>query len=193
MDNNNLYNEKELILRISEGDEQAFEVLFERWWDKIYSTAFIFSKSAALSQDIAQEVFLQIWRKRATLADIENPSAYLTVIARNMIFRKLSRINLETSYKNYVSSKGVISTPQADQEVLSKELQNALEEGINLMPLQQQRAFRLSRQQGLTHEEIAQQMGISRLTVKDYIVKAIAFLRKHLQHYGLPVILFLLG
>jgi RNA polymerase sigma-70 factor (family 1) len=164
----------------------AFQMLFDQWWDKVYSTAMIFSKSEELSRDTAQEVFLHFWKERSKMTSVENPQAYLAVMARNMIFRKLSRLKLETAYQTYVS--GVLSSSQnntpTDQPAKFKELQQAIEEGVRLLPPQQQRAFRLSREQGLSHEEIALEMNVSRQSVKDYIVRAIAFLRKHLQRYG---------
>lgn len=155
----------------------------------------IFSKSEEFSRDVAQEMFLYLWKERAKMVHIDNPRAYLLVSARNLIFRKLSRLKLETAYQNYLSgiAAAVPSQQATEQPATLKDLQRAVEEGIRQLPPKQQQAFRLSREQGLSHEEIAREMGISRQTVKDYIVRSIAFLRKHLHEYGHLVLLFLFG
>jgi RNA polymerase sigma-70 factor (ECF subfamily) len=68
-----------------------------------------------------------------------------------------------------------------------------VESGISRLPPQQQKAFRLSREKGLSHEEISLHMGVSRGAVKDYIVRSITFLRKYLREHALLLIALLSG
>jgi RNA polymerase sigma-70 factor (ECF subfamily) len=79
---------------------------------------------------------------------------------------------------------------EAEQEsaLALKNLQESLQEGISRLSPQQQRAFRLSREQGLTHDDISKLMGVSKKTVKDYIVRSLAFLRPILDRYELLLI-----
>lgn len=179
-----LHNEKELLLRISGGDEKAFELLFRSYWNKIYSVALIISKSAEFAEDAAQEVLMQIWKDREKLTDIDNLGAYMNVCARNLTYRKLTRISAEEAYKTYIARKvnQIIDTGESSVEF--KELSRILHEGIRRLPAQQQKAFILSRVDGLSHEEIAANMQLSRNSVKDYIVKAIAFLRKYMRQHA---------
>jgi RNA polymerase sigma-70 factor (ECF subfamily) len=74
----------------------------------------------------------------------------------------------------------------------ASQLQVTIQQGIAQLPPQQQRAFRLSREQGLNHDQIGQLIGVSKKTVKDYIVRSLAFLRQHLaQHIKLLLLFFL--
>ncbi|PSL24030.1 RNA polymerase sigma factor [Chitinophaga ginsengisoli] len=186
------YTDHALLLRMAAGEEEAFNQLFNSYWDKVYSTALVLTKSNQIAEDIAQEVFLRMWQNRHKTDIIDNLEGFLFITARNLIYNKLSRLKLETAYTNYLQHHFAPPEPDTDTQTEFRQLQSILEEGMRQLPPQQQKAFRLSRENGLNHEEISRQMGVSRATVKDYIVRAIAFLRKYLQEHalGLLVVLF---
>jgi RNA polymerase sigma-70 factor (ECF subfamily) len=101
---------------------------------------------------------------------------------------------VEEAYANYLRQKSSTETsdmPEQEEYLRYKELQSTIQEGISQLPPQQQRAFKLSREEGLSHDQISQLMGVSKKTVKDYIVRSIAFLRPYLKHYsGLLILIF---
>lgn len=170
------------------GSESAFCILFDSYWNKVYGTALLLTKSQAMAQDIAQEVFLQLWKNRERATDVEKLDGFLFISARNLVFKKMSRLKLEDAYQQY------LSTATKDDESSPaelKELQSIVQAGIGKLPPQQQKAFRLSRELGLSHEEISLQMGVSRAAVKDYIVRSIAFLRKYLREHAISILLLL--
>lgn len=167
---------------LSQGDHAAFQALFDQWWDTVYSTAFIYSKSVEISQDIAQEAFLYVWKERDKMIGVNNFRTYMISVARNMIFRRLSRIKLEEAYKRYLEGRVNPYRHSTQEHVDSRETYERIQLAVNLLPPRQQQAYRLSREQGLSHDEIAAQMGVNKLVVKDYIVRALAFLRQYLQN-----------
>lgn len=178
------YINQSLLHKLAAGDINAFNQLFKVLWDKVYSAALVLTKSSELAEDISQEVFLRLWQNRSNATSIENLEAFLFITARNLIYTRLSRIKLEAAYSTYLRHQVV--KPESDTEMKTDllQLRTIIDTGIRQLPPQQQKAFRLSREKGLSHEEISQQMGVSRATVKDYIVKAIAFLRKYLQEHA---------
>lgn len=179
------YNLPELIRRISQNDEAAFQELFYLYWNKIYSVAFILSKSVLFAEDVAQETLLWVWKERGKLPQIDNFSGYLHIVARNAVYRKLKQIQTEEAYKNYMAGRVVFNDTNSSEDLLhAKKMQNLLQEAINNLPAQQQMAFRLSREQGLSHAEIAVAMNLSQNSIKDYIVKATSSLRKQLKKYA---------
>ncbi len=185
------YSDEYLLRMLSSGERLAFTLLFERYWDKVYSTSLILSKSAELAQDIAQEVFLKLWQNHPEAASIQNLESFLFVASRNLIYNKMSRLKLEDAYRSYVKYRLTGATAEPAFPAGARELLEVLEAGVRQLPPQQQKAFRLSREQGLSHEEIAVQLGVTKASVKDYIVRAIAFLRKYLQeHAAIFVLLF---
>lgn len=187
------YTDHTLLLRMAAGEEEAFNLLFNKYWDKVYSTVLVLTKSNLLAEDIAQEVFLRMWQNRHKTDIIDNLEGFLFITARNLIYNKLSRLKLEQAYTNYLKYQLPLSESDTETETEFRQLKTILEEGMRQLPPQQQKAFRLSRENGLSHEEISLRMGVSRGTVKDYIVKAIAFLRKYLHDHALEVFLLILS
>ncbi|WP_153795799.1 RNA polymerase sigma factor [Foetidibacter luteolus] len=179
-----LDNEKDLLERIAAGDQQAYQVIFNHYWDQVYSTAFTFTKSAELSKDIAQDIFVKIWLKKKALAGISRFESYLYTTARNLIIDRLRKEVYVEENKQYLKTYFEESQRQSHQQFEFKELQLVIEQAISRLPPQQQTAFRLSRFQGLRHEEIAQYMGISKQSVKSYIVRAIVQLRQVIQQHS---------
>lgn len=180
-----------LLHEMAAGSEDAFCRLFDHYWNKVYSSALVLTKSPQMAQDIAQEVFLQLWQHREKAADIQKLDGFLFVSARNLIFKKMSRLKLEDAYQHYLSYQARAASEETPVPAEFKELQTIVEAGISQLPPQQQKAFRLSRERGLSHEEISHQMGVSRAAVKDYIVRSLAFLRKYLREHALVVITLL--
>lgn len=170
------------------GSEAAFCELFDCYWNKVYASALVLTKSPQLAQDISQEVFLQLWQYREKAKDIKSLDGFLFISARNLVFKKMSRMKLEDAYQHYLSSRLVTAANDTEISAELKELQSVVEAGIRKLPPQQQKAFRLSREKGLTHEEISRQMGVSRAAVKDYIVRSIAFLRKYMHEHALVLL-----
>ena len=176
----NLQNEKELLQLVSNGDESAYKILFTKYWDQIYSTALMFTKSSEMSEDLTQDVFAQIWIKREKLREVIKFEPFLFITARNLIFDRLRQKVLNCDYEQYLIEYFRDTSPSPIEKLELKEMEEMIYQTINNLPKQQQTAFRLSRFQGLKHEDIAVQMGISKESVKSHIVRAIYSLRKHL-------------
>jgi RNA polymerase sigma-70 factor (family 1) len=184
-----MHNERELVQMLAAGDTLAFEQLFRYYWDPVFSFAFVMMKDAQLADDIAQDVFVDCWKQREKMGDVQSLKGYLFNSVKFAVHKRLRRMKVEEAYLHYQAGRPA-ATDGTMAEVQLRDLQRLLEEGVSQLPPQQQRAFRLSREQGLKHEEIAEQMGVSPKSVKDYIVRAIAFLRIHLgRHIDLPIYL----
>lgn len=189
MDNQSeIHNERELVERVASGNETAFEVLFNTYWDTVYSFAMLMTKSSAVAQDISQEVFLAVLTKRDQLIAVTNFRGYLFQIVKFKVLTRLRRRKIETAYKEFIAGRIDWQPLSADAGIKEKNLHEAVTNAIALLPQQQRTAFELSRLQGLTHDQISATMGISKKTVKDYIVRALAFLRKHLHEEGLLLV-----
>ncbi|MBX2925167.1 MAG: RNA polymerase sigma-70 factor [Chitinophagaceae bacterium] len=186
-------NSQTILHEIGKGNADAFHQLFNTYWNKVYSTAFMLIKLHEQAEDITQEVFLKLWQKRESLADVENLDNFLFITTRNFTFNRMRRMKLEDAYTNYLlhTTPGILS--DADQLAEYHELQNCINEGILQLPPQQQKAFKLSRENGFTHEQIAREMNITRETAKGYIVRSIAFLRRYLKEHALALITLLIS
>ncbi|SEW53453.1 RNA polymerase sigma factor [Chitinophaga arvensicola] len=186
-------SDRDLLNGISAGDPEAYRCLFDRYWERIYSAALALSKSPEISEDITQDVFTMIWEKRTTLSTVANLEGFLFISARNLIYSRLRKINAQDNYLKYLRNYFLESHREEEAHIYSRDILQQVQKAMSQLSPQQQRAFRLSRLEGLSHEEIAIEMGISKVTVKSYIVQALAALRKwlpaHIFNFLLPLLL----
>lgn len=168
-------DEKDLLQQVAEGNEAAFRELFYRYADKLGSYVLRLTHSKTSAEEIVQDVFLKIWLNRKTLSEIENFRVYLFVLSRNQTLNAIRKSIRETNHqkeweKNQATAAEMSSVRIEKEE--SRQLEHLLEGAIHQLPSQQQKVWLLSRQQGLTHPQIASTMGISKETVKKYIMHA---------------------
>ena len=181
-----LYNEKELLPLIASGDEQAFSAIVDHYWQKIYTVSLTFVKSTHVAEDVVQEVFLKVWEKRATIENVENFNSWLFIIARNTIISIMRKKEPSIIAQGNLFPELPHIHPATDAAVQLKELQEIINRGIESLPEQQQRIYRMSREQELSHEEICHQLGLARSTVKNNLVKTLNFLRDYLRQQTNP-------
>lgn len=180
-----------LLKRVSLRDEQAFAELYNRYRKKVYTYSFKILKYPDRAEDIVHEVFLTLWQYD-NLESILNLDAYLRVVARNQTLKLLRRQQLELkSNKNmFVEWQEVHN--ETEQEILLHDTYAQLSQGVAQLPPQQKKVYQLCREEGLKYEEVAEQLSISRLTVKTHMQHALRFLRAYLTSHTDVVGLFLL-
>lgn len=159
------------------GNEQAFRSIFDLYWDKIYSVSLAFTKSAALSEELTQDIFLKLWMGRSALPEVRQFEAYLFTIARNHIYNELRKKVREVPFVEELQHYFRENT-LADDLLIMKDADNLIRKAVELLPPQQKAVFSMARFNGLSQEEIAQQLNISRLTVKVHMSKALQAVRE---------------
>ncbi|WEK35360.1 MAG: sigma-70 family RNA polymerase sigma factor [Candidatus Pseudobacter hemicellulosilyticus] len=179
-----------LLKQLHEGSEQAFNTLFEKYWDKSFSEAYKRIKDYDAAKDIVQDIFSQIWINRGSVL-IENFSAYLHTAIRNQVIRYAVR---QKQQQPFFQALELLPGKYADADapLLWKEFLQAYEALIDAMPPKRQQIFRLRFQQGLATRVISLQMGIKRKTVQNQLGKAIEALKVSLlQILGILLLLLL--
>ncbi|RYZ26041.1 MAG: RNA polymerase sigma-70 factor [Chitinophagaceae bacterium] len=165
--------EKELLLYISEGNEAAFREIFYRYADKLGSYVLRLTQSKTIAEEIVQDVFLKIWINREALGEVENFSVYLFVLSRNQTLNALRKTLRETSHqKEWERDQAVVMETCDKPEEENAHFEGLIDGAISQLPSQQQKVWLLSRKDGLTHPQIASALGISKETVKKYIMHA---------------------
>lgn len=182
------HHDKDLLLKVAEGDEHAFRCLFIMHHQQLGVHIHRITNSMELAEEVVQDVFLKIWMARETLAQVEDFKAYLFVISKNHALNCLKKLAKEKvqAKKLEESSLGLIMDDQQDNLYY-----NLLDEAIDHLPSQQQKVYLLSRHNRLKYNEIADQLKLSRETVKKYLQIATTsitdYVRSHLDVY--PVVL----
>jgi RNA polymerase sigma-70 factor (family 1) len=172
---------KALLLRTSEGDENAFAQLFKAYYNLLADYILRITESRQLTQEIVQDVFLKIWINRHSLAAIDCFKAYLLVVARNHAFNCLKQMAREKSRKKEWEHTVLQLALHAEDEPRGKDTGQLIDEAVELLPPQQKNVYILSRREGIPQETIAKKLNISHQTVKKHMVLALRFVRNHLR------------
>lgn len=179
-----------LVNKLASDDQVAFEVLFHKYKDKLYSFLIHLGNSASAAEDVLQDVFMKIWDRRTQLGEIDNFNAYLFRMAANQainLMRRQSReIKILDELKLYTIDEN--GTAQAMSE---KEVQETLAKALATLPQQQYKVFMLSREHGLKYDDIATEMGISSATVRNHMVQALKKIRVYLESSHIISIIYL--
>ena len=175
------------------GNQKAFTRLVDLFWNDVYSHALAYTKSHTRAQEITQDVFLKLWNKRDRLPEVNSFKNYLFILGRNQIISALRNKLDEPLDYDLLENPG--TAPAPDQQFQYKEFYSTILEAIEKLPPVRKAIFKMSRLQGLSYEEIAANMNISKNTVKEHIVLSLNFLRTYLHTRDgmLPLVLFYLN
>ncbi|MEO9209952.1 MAG: RNA polymerase sigma-70 factor [Ginsengibacter sp.] len=187
----NFIDEKNLLQQVSEGNEQAFRQLFDTYKNKIYFYILKITESEDVAEDVVQNIFLKLWINRANLIQIQNLNAYLYRMSHNYAINGLKRMARETLALAEINKQEAKSYNSADENVIHKDVQQLLNKAIEQLPTQQKLVFKMSWNEGLKQEEIAQRLNISILTVKKHKGEALRKIRENIhKSYGLYCLIF---
>ena len=137
-------------------------------------------RDRAVAEELVQDVMLEFWRRRETLAPDGSPQAYLFQATRNRVLNHLRHVKIEQRSEPEVRSESPTSSPHADAAVAEEELDAAVHRAVQSLPDRCREVFELSRVHGLKYSEIARQLGISVKTVEAQMGKALRTLREQL-------------
>lgn len=179
-----------MFAEVADGNSQSFHRLLDKYQENIFGLALAYLKSFHKAQDIVQEVFMAIWERRADLKAMENPQGFLFTIARNKIISELRKKNPDVlDLLEQVQSDAAMS---ADRRFEYAQIYEFVQSAVENLPPQQKKVFMLAKREGLSYDEIALKLGISRETVKVHMVKALSYLRSFMRHLKafLPIFSF---
>lgn len=172
-------SDRDLLERLRQGDTSAFDAIFRAWYGPLVGTAERMLRDRAIAEELVQDVMLELWRRRETLAPDGSPQAYLFQATRNRVLNHLRHLKVEQRSEPEVRSEAS-SAPNAGEAVAEEELDAAVHRAVQSLPDRCREVFELSRVHGLTYSEIARQLGISVKTVEAQMGKALRTLREQL-------------
>jgi RNA polymerase sigma-70 factor (family 1) len=174
-----LHNETELLVQAASGSEKAFAALFHFYRDKIYSVAMRLTRSSFMAEEVVQDIFLKLWIKKETLADIQDFEDYLFIITRNHVFSALKRVARQQQLVDDLQLELPSSEDSTYNGIHNQELEEILQQAVALLPAQQKQIYLLSKEQEMKREEIAKMLRISSETVKTHLSRALRHIRAY--------------
>ncbi len=184
--------EERLLRQIAEGNEEAFAPLFHAYRDKLFAFILKLSGSRQISEDVVQDVFMKIWSKREALSEVDNFNAYLFRMAHNHTLNLLKRRSREVLIRAEKKSNNASPFSRPDNQLIFNNIQIKLQKVVEALPPRQKEIYRLKREQGLKHEEIARQLKLSPSTVKNHLRQALQTIRTKMGDYY-PEVLIMIG
>lgn len=159
-------SDSDLLRLLSKGSQVAFTELYNRHWKQLYVTARGILQDHAAAEDIVQDVFVSLWRRREGL-EVRSPRAYLQQSVRYRVFKAIREGKTDADF--YRRLKEVSRDIMEDSPVVYGELQQLLRRLMDDLPEDQRQIFRMNRDEDLTYKDIADRLGISVKTVEKKI------------------------
>lgn len=170
-----------LVAEIKENNKEAFKSLYDRYSRKIYYFSLRYLGSKEETEELLQSTFINIWQHRKSLDATLSVKDYIFRSAVNYITNYLKKKAVRTRFNESEIHKGEIQSNQTYEQVLLHDLESLINSIVETLPSQQQKIFRLSRYEGLTHKEIASKLGLSVRTVENQMYRVLKVLRKILK------------
>lgn len=175
-------NEKRWFEKIRKGDEQAFEALFRAYYKYLCAYAFQFLANRKEAEEIAQEVFVILWEKRAILQIHNSVKNYLFRSVRNHCLNQIQHRKVKHKYIHTLRERSKYNL-NLSEFLPEPWLAEEIEKAVNAMPEKRKEIFRLSREKGLTYRQIAEKLHVSVKTVEAQMGLALKNLREKLKVY----------
>jgi RNA polymerase sigma-70 factor (ECF subfamily) len=169
---------------VADGNRPAFEQLYKQYEGGLEKYVFFITHSKEVTEEIIQDIFVSVWKKKEKLPVLRSFRGYLYQIARNRVISYLRSI--KTRHKIVELDEGTPGGCQndADYPVRYKQYYKMVLDAIEILPERKKKIFALSLEEDLTLDEIAQRLGISKSTAKQHLYIALAFIREYLQKHG---------
>jgi len=184
--------ETALLKGLKRSDHECFQQLFNQYSQPLYRFALSYLKSEQAAEDVVQEVFYKVWKKRKDIDTGKSFQSYLFTIALNAIRKQFNKLAGSNQLKHdllisFSQNKNTFDNKEDFQELLNK-----LEEFINRMPEKRRAIFRRKKLEGKSHKEIAGEFSITTKTVEYHITEAMKFLKKEFGKLRVKGMIFFL-
>lgn len=187
------YTDAELLLLLSQDSEEAFEVLYHRHWENIYKVAFVLLKDSSASKDVVQDIFIWLWQKRNQL-EIQTLPAYLKTAVKFKVANYIRSGNFRVSFFETLGRLTINeNAPEAAEITEMKELKAIILNAVELLPDKCRTIYKLSRNENLTNQQIADQLGLAVKTVEGQMTIALRRIKGAIDPYLLSLLLLVAG
>lgn len=186
-----LCHDKVLFEAIASGNEAAFEALFYRYKTNVYGSAYKWTRSAHVAEEIAQEVFIRLWTSRTSLSKVEDPLAYIYRIVSNRVKDYLRNdVNREKILRKVREEQPAFSNITEDT-IAANTTNRLIMEAMARLSGQKRNIYYMNRQQGKSIKEIASELHLSPNTVKTHLYEALHLVRNYLKNAEILLLLII--
>ena len=169
---------------VAVGDRNAFTQLYTEHLTNVFNYISLFTKSKDETEELIQDVFVKIWEKRERLVDVQSFKSYLFKIAKNKLIDQVRHRQIKYRVFAEVKRTKTISEDITSDQTAYKEYYLIVQLAIEKLPARRKLIFKLSTENGLSLDEIAAKLNISKSSVKKQMYNASDFVRNYLAKHG---------
>lgn len=185
-----LEEEKVLLARLKEGNYQAFEEIYGRYYRQLAGNLMKLLKSRDLVGEALQEIFMRLWNNRHNVDTEKSIKAYLFRIGENLVYDTFRRANRDEKMRAYFMAFTTEAYDHIEKTLFEHENKEMLYEAIDQLPPQRKKVYSLCKLEEKSYKEISEMLGISTAAVNDHVTKANAFLKGYFSsHPSLPALI----
>src|ERR1044072_7930141 len=171
--------------------ELLFADLFKRHEYRLHTLVLKLTRSNQYARDIIQEVFLKLWEHRSQIHTIQNVEAWLYRLTENKVIDFLRKAAADHRLKEAIWKNRPHPLNETENNVVAREYSRIIQKAVDQLPPQRKLIYYLNREKGLNYQEIANELAISKHTVKNQLSNALQFIRSFLiKSTGLLLLLF---
>ncbi|MBX6379369.1 MAG: RNA polymerase sigma-70 factor [Thermoflavifilum aggregans] len=168
--------------------EIKFKALYDEYKNRLYGYVLVITHSPHVAEEITQEVFVKLWLHRDKLEEVEQVEPYVFRMARNHTLNYIRKASNDSRILHELQDAMLLQVNEVEDRLIAEDYESIVEEALSQLSPQRSLVFRLSRYQGLKLEEIAQQLHLSKNTVKNHLVAALSFIRTYLSRHGVTLL-----
>lgn len=176
-----LYDEKKLLSLLTIGSEEALKIIYQKYWQRLFLSAYNVLKDREACEDIIQEIFIQLWLKRESLTVTTSLSAYLFTATRYQVFHHIKKSAGRPELFEDLEERFLTDAP--DIPLYVKDLQERIYTAVESLPEKCRNIYKLSREHHLSYKAIADHLQISPKTVENQLSIALKKLREALGDF----------
>ncbi len=174
-------SDSEITIGLQKSSKPAFKALFDRYHKKVYNVSRRMNISHEDAEGVVQDVFLTLWEKRKLLDKDLSINAFIITIAKRLVYNKIRSQIVRTSHKEAEIGRGQSLYNSTEDYIIFSEMERNAQEGIERLPENRKQIFMLSKQSGLSNDEIAEQLNISKRTVENQLYRATKSIKEHIE------------
>jgi RNA polymerase sigma-70 factor (ECF subfamily) len=171
-------NDVQLIDRLKSGDESALTAIYKKYWQQLFLSAYNVLKDRQACEDVIQELFIKLWNSRNNIEIAVSLKAYLHASIRYEVYRQIRAGVITTDVFESLADR--LPNPSNYENLEYKELVSQVNSVVETLPEKCREVYKLSREEYLTHKQIASRLNISTKTVENHLTKALKQLRTSL-------------
>lgn len=177
--NDHLKNEdSELMNQLRSGDDLALKFIYDKYWNQLFKSAYNMLQDQQACEDIIQDIFINLWKKREAIEIRVSLKSYLFASTRYEVYRQVRTASVREDIFDHLNER--LESPSEFGNIEYKELLSQINSIVDKLSTKCKVVYKLSREEQLSHKEIANQLDISTKTVENHLNKALRQLRTSL-------------